>query len=356
MWQVTEQTLDAIAIGAGILGTGGGGNPYVGRLRARQVMRRYGPVSVCDPDELPDDAGVVCVGGIGAPTVSVEKVRDFQSYAAFKAIQAYTGSPVTHFISNEIGGSNSVECMIPAAMMGLPIVDADGMGRAFPYFHQKTFFTYGVPFTPMALADEKGNTTIISEAVSAEWVERIARAITIQMGCIAVYAVAPMSAADVRRSAVPRTLTMARDLGEAVQGARRDGLSPIEAICGQVAGIVLFEGKIVDLDRRTTTGFARGTAIIIGLGDFLGEQMVVEFQNENLIARREGEVVCMTPDLICIVDTERGEPITTELLRYGFRITVLGIPAPELWTRPEGLAVVGPRAFGYDLDYVALAV
>ncbi|MCH7626701.1 MAG: DUF917 family protein, partial [Chloroflexi bacterium] len=36
MWQLVEDDLESIAIGAGILGTGGGGNPYIGRLRARQ--------------------------------------------------------------------------------------------------------------------------------------------------------------------------------------------------------------------------------------------------------------------------------------------------------------------------------
>ena len=355
MWQVTEDALEAIAIGAGILGTGGGGNPYIGQLRARQILRRYGPVWAHDPDELRDDARVVCVGGIGAPTVGVEKIRDFQSYAAFRAIEEYTGTKATHLISNEIGGGNSVEDLIPAAMAGLPVVDADGMGRAFPFFHQKTFFVYGVPYTPMVLADEKGNTAIISTAISAEWVERMARAITIQMGSMAVYAVAPMSGADVKRTAVPRTLTMARQLGQAVLDARAGETNPIETICAQADGVVLFQGKIVDVSRRTTAGFAKGSAEIDGLGTFSGERMVLEFQNENLIARRGDEVVCMTPDLICVVDTERGEPITTELLRYGFRVTILGMPAPALWTTEVGIAAVGPRAFGYDLDYKPLA-
>ena len=82
----------------------------------------------------------------------------------------------------------------------------------------------------------------------------------------------------------------------------------------------------------------------------------LHFQNENLIAKISGNTVCTVPDLICIVDTERGEPITTELLRYGFRVSVLGLPAPELLTRPEALAVVGPKAFGYDEDFKPLSV
>ncbi len=356
MWRLTEDHLESIAIGAGILGTGGGGNPYVGMLRAREALRRYGSVDVLTPEELDDNARVVCVGGIGAPTVGIEKMRDIQAYHALRALEDYVGEKATALISNEMGGSNSLEPIIPASIAGLPIVDGDAMGRAFPELQMKTFFIYGVPWYPLALADEKGNTSIFPKAISATWMERMARAVTIQMGCIACYALAPMSADQIRRTAVPHTLSLAFKLGGAVNDAQSRHDNPIDAIISVYAGKVLFQGKIVDLERRTTTGFARGKVIIDGLGEFSPGRMSIEFQNENLIASIDGQVVCLVPDLICVVDTDRGEPITTELLRYGFRVTVLGFPAHPLLKSPQALEVVGPEAFGYPHQYVPLEV
>jgi DUF917 family protein len=354
MWQIDEDALESISIGAGILGTGGGGNPYIGMLRARELVREHGPVNVLDLDELPDDARVICVGGMGAPTVGVEKVRGTESYRAVRAIEKHTGQRATALISGEIGGSNSLEPVIPASLARLPVVDGDGMGRAFPELQMTTFFIYGITPTPSAVCDEKGNTAIIEDAVSATWVERIARAVTIVMGCAPVFAFAPMSAADVRRTAIPGTLSLAKSLGEAVRRAQRQKHDPIEAILATVPGRVIFHGKIVDVERRTTEGFARGRVTIDRLGDDAGAQLVVDFQNENLVAQRDGAPIVTVPDLICIVDAERGEPITTELLRYGFRVSVLGFPAPPLLKTPEALAVVGPQAFGYEAAYEPL--
>ena len=356
MWQVDEEKVESICIGAGILGAGGGGSPYIGQLNAQQAIRKWGPVTIVSPDELGEDDRIFSVAIIGAPTVIIEKMPDIQATNALHAMEEYTGTRATALIPVEIGGTNSVEPLIPAARRGLPVVDADGMGRAFPELQLTTFFVYGVPPAPIAVSDEKGNTIIITAALNSVWAERLARAACVQIGSIGGFATAPMSTEQVRNTAVPHTLSLARDVGEAIKRARRQQEDPVGAILETCPGKVLFQGKIVDVDRRTTGGWSRGSVAIEGLAGYAGDRMEIDFQNENLVARRDGHTVCTVPDLICIVDTERGEPITTELLRYGFRVTVLGLPAPDLWTTPEGLAVAAPRCFGYDMDYTPLTL
>jgi DUF917 family protein len=81
----------------------------------------------------------------------------------------------------------------------------------------------------------------------------------------------------------------------------------------------------------------------------------IDFQNEYLIALVDGEVVAVVPDLICLVDADTAEPVTTELVRYGLRVVVIGMPAHERLKTAEALAVIGPAAFGYpDVAYAPM--
>jgi DUF917 family protein len=60
--------------------------------------------------------------------------------------------------------------------------------------------------------------------------------------------------------------------------------------------------------------------------------------------------------LVRCAATTGGHPLQTEDLRYGLRVSILGLPAHPLLRTPEALAVVGPAAFGYDdVKYQPLA-
>ena len=352
-WELDETKLEALAIGAGILGTGGGGNPYYGKLHVRRLLRKGYRVQIVAPDEVPDDALVVSVGGMGAPTIGIERIhRGDEPLVALRALEQHLGRPATHLVPGEIGGANALRPMAVGALAGLPVVDGDGMGRAFPELRMDTFAIYGVPATPAALADIYHNVVLFPWLRDAITLERYARAVTIQMGGAAGFAFPAMTGSELRRVVIPFTVTLAVELGEAVLSARRRHRDPIEAALAVSGGCLLFRGKIVDVERRLAAGFARGTVRLEGLAEDRGSQLRIDFQNENLIAYRDGEVVAVVPDLICLVDLETAEPVTTEVVRYGLRVAVLGIPAPASLRTPQALAVVGPAAFGYtDVTY-----
>ncbi|MCA9859054.1 MAG: DUF917 domain-containing protein [Thermomicrobiales bacterium] len=344
--------LNDLAVGAAVLGTGGGGDPYIGRLMAAEAIRQHGPVQLIDPTDLDPDALVLPVGMMGAPTVMVEKLPGgLELTKATETLEAFLGEPATAVMATEAGGINSTLAMIVAVARGIPLVDADLVGRAFPELQMCTPTLYGTQACPMALADDKDNASIL-QASNNRWAERLARTMTIEMGCWSLIALYPMRGRQVAVECVQHTPSTLIAIGAASRTARVDNHDPIDAICAVTKGIRLWSGKVVDVARKTVGGFARGEVHISALDN--DRTLIVGFQNEFLVATSGDEVLATTPDLISMLDLETGEPITTEGLRYGHRVAVIGIPGDERWRTPAGLEVVGPSYFGYDIPFIPL--
>ncbi|XP_035686666.1 uncharacterized protein LOC118422916 [Branchiostoma floridae] len=284
----------------------------------------------------------------------VTYLDDYRPSQTDTQTDADRGVRVVAVMSAEIGGLNSMEPLVVGAALDLPVVDADGMGRAFPELQMFGSFICGVDPCPAALSDDKGQRAAVLQVDSAKHLENHFRTVCVNMGCSAGVAFAPLTAAQVRSSCIQYSLSRAWRLGHAVLHAYKNSISPIHAILQQESGRLLATGKVSDVQRTTTAGFARGILKVEGSGDFLDETLKIDFQNENLVARflSDNKVVACVPDLITIVDADSGTPIATEEQRYGLRVAVLVLPAPPLLCTPEALQVVGPQAFGYPEDVI----
>lgn len=354
MRELGREALGDLARGAAILGTGGGGDPYLGELAALQALENYGPPVLVGIDELPNDGLVVLAIMVGAPVPLVEKLSfGHELISAYEAVAARLDSPPVALMSPEIGGINSILPIALGARLGLPVVDADAMGRAYPEIHQVTLTLFGLSASPFALADEHGNQVVI-HGVTNEWTERIARAAVMEFGAICPGVGYALPVARIREAAILGSVSRAESIGRAIRIAQQQKTSAVDAVLALTGGVRLFEGKIVDIDRQTRRGWSMGEARMEGSDSFRGQRMDVRFQNENLIALVDGDLVAMAPDLITIVERDSGMAITTERLRYGMRVVVLGMPCDEKWRTADGIALGGPRHFGYDLDFVGV--
>ena len=347
-----EENIEDIALGAAVLGTGGGGDPYVGKLMAREAIRQYGPVELYTLDELDDDDLIVPAAGMGAPIVLIEKLPAGDDMInAFQSLAKYTGKTPRATMSIEAGGLNSVMPIYVAARLRIPMVDCDGMGRAFPEIQMTTFTPKGITASPIAMADERGNMILI-DAVSNKWVETFARSIVVNMGAEGMMALYSATVKQLKEAAIYGTITLAEEIGKTVRNARTSEANPVDAVRKSVNGFLVFRGKITDVDRRVEGGWNRGDAKMEGIGAFEGQQLQLDFQNEHLAVRVNGEFKATVPDLIAVLDGETGEPITTETLRYGMRVAVIAFPCAPQWREPDALALAHPRYFGYDVDYI----
>lgn len=356
--RIEVESLIDLACGAAFLGSGGGGDPYYGRLLAEAELGRHGPVELVPLQALADDALVVPCGWIGAPTVSVEKLPSGrETIAGLRRLERILGRRIDAVLPVEIGGGNGLAPLMAAAQLGVPVVDADGMGRAFPESQMAIFNIRGLSACPSVLTDAGGSLVVVESCDNLAH-ERIARGVAVAMGGIAHMVEYPLSGTQARENAIAGSVSTAIAIGAAVRRARRAGEDPFAALFAALrdSGLYayagsLFDGKIVDLERETRDGFSVGKVSLEGFGEN-GGSMVLEFQNENLVARRDGAVCAMVPDLITVMDRETADSITTERLKYGQRVKVVAAAAPPMLREARALDFVGPQAFGFAEGYV----
>jgi DUF917 family protein len=353
MRELTLADLDDMVLGATLLGTGGGGDPYIARLMVRQAMEDYGTVMIADPADLDPDGLVLTVAVIGAPTVIAEKVPSGSEFTGcLNALSNYLGKKPVALMPIEVGGMNTLIPIAVAAQMGLPVIDADSMRRAFPQIEMTVFTLAGIPASPTSIADEKGN-VVIFEATSNQIAEKLARAAVMQLGMANGISCYSMTVSQVAKYGIQGSMSYCVDLGRKLAAVQRGEEGAYDAFLEFANARKFFSGKIIDIDRRTTEGFARGTLVIEHLDDPM-RTMRIEIQNESLIAFEDGKPVITTPDLICVLDHENAQPITMETLAYGQRVDVIGMPCAPEWHQPGMLELVGPKAFGYDIPYVPM--
>ncbi|MEP1383911.1 MAG: DUF917 domain-containing protein [Paraglaciecola sp.] len=354
-----ESHLEDLALGAVFLATGGGGDPYVSKLLTALAFKKYGPVNLIDVSELSDDAHVVTIGGVGAPTVGLELLpSQNESFEALLAYEKHTGKKVDALVSFEIGGGNSLIPIMAALAKGIPVVDGDGMGRALPEAQMMTYAICGACPTPAVALDYQGNATLFSTKDTHTY-ERHIRGLTQASGGMMLTVEHPMTGAFLKKALIPSTVSFSVKLGALLRqnrGSAEQLLSPLQSLFkDSVYGEcrLLHTGKVTDKQNSVVGGFDVGEVTIASFEE-QGPPMSISIKNEYLIAKLDGKVVASVPDLIVIVEYETSSPINAERLRYGQRVAVFAIGCPEFYRTPEALKAVSPRCFGFDLDYVPL--
>lgn len=357
--RIDREALADLARGAAFLGSGGGGDPYHNQLLGEARIDQRGPFEMVTLDQLADDALVVPCGWIGAPTVSIEKLPSGrEATSGLRRLEEVRGRKIDAVLPIEIGGGNGLAPLVAAAEMGIPVVDADGMGRAFPESQMSIFSIHGLSACPSVMTAACGSLAII-ETDDNYVHERLARQLSISFGGDAHMTEYPLTGRQAKDHAIPGSISTAIAIGAAIRKARSCGDDPFEALFAALRGSglypfagILFDGKIVDMIRETRGGFAVGRMLLEG---FDGQgRMEVEFQNENLIARRNGELCAMVPDIITVMDRETADSITTDRLKYGQRVKVVGAAAPPMLRTAQALQFVGPKAFDFAEAYVPI--
>lgn len=345
---IGPEDVDDLLLGARLLSSGGGSRGHVTASWLRRTLAASGPVCLLPPSALPGEVLCLAVGLVGSPTIQSEKLpAGDELMRAVRGAEGRLGRQVAAVTGLDAAGVNALTPVITAGQLSLPLADADGMGRNFPLIEQTVFTLAGLPVGPMTLASPHGD-LITVEPSDNHRTEMLARPAIIALGGWCAAALYPMSAASLARHGIQGSLSRALDVGRILSAAARHGEPKGAALAESLGGRLLVSGTIVEVHRPSRSGFPRGVVIVADL-DNPDHVVRLEVQNECLLALAEGVPVAAVPDLICPIERGTFEPADVEQLHYGQVLDVVTLPAATAWHSPAGLALAGPRAFGYRI-------
>lgn len=338
--------------GSALLGAGGGGSKKSGLILAEQIKALNIEPVVMTVDELKSNERIASVAGMGAPKATLEKGFDIESINALELLERTIGSKIDCLIPVETGAFNTMVPIYVGARKDLPILDADGAGRAVPELEMLMFHFYNIPPSPFAIADKKSNAAVVYTENSYDC-EKIARNVISALGNSGGIASYIMDGKMCKEAMIPGTISIAEKIGVTIREAIENHVDFVKLLIDQFNGYELIRGILQELRGQTKEGFDFGRYVVRGSGEYEGIMLTIEYKNENMIAKRNGQILAMVPDLICSVSVT-GQSLTNADLEEGMEIAVLAFPCHAKWRELNGYQVFRHviKKMGYDIDYL----
>ncbi|MFW9786368.1 MAG: DUF917 domain-containing protein [Candidatus Thorarchaeota archaeon] len=336
--------------GVGILGTGGGGDPVsFGKPMVDWDYDRDRVYEITPPDEVRDDAFIVCGGYMGSVKAftSIGDMLEawetrYELYEAMKISERITGKKVDHLVPFELGGTNTTVMLSLAARAGITSVDGDGLGRSAPETQMITFVGYGIELCPMPVVTKNGSIVIVDKTTSPALADEIGRFAVVQDGGAGANNHYYQSGAQLKKAVIPNSISKSIKLGEAVRDANENKNDPIDAFLEVVGGQMLIRGKVEEVKGEDRAGHWH---VLVSIKpDNLNGRFEVVVKNEYMMAMSDGVPVVMFPDLICMHNPNTGYGIMSADLKEGLEVVVTAVPAHER-LRYAGSTEIGKKAF-----------
>lgn len=359
-----RQEVEDFVRGCSFYGTGGGGLPENGIESLMNALKDGHEIGWVDVSEIPDDAMSVCpflMGSIAPHTEETKK--EMRSYGmtdetslnlerermceAIAELEEYTGMKFDVIVPIELAGANTSAAMAAGAKRGMITVDGDYTGRAIPEIVQITFNYDGHEILPVASVDEWGNTCIIKKSINPRTTEHIGKLISVAGYGLAGQAGMALEAKEMKKTVIKNTLSECYQVGKLLREAKEAGKDPVLALTETLECYEVGRGTITRKEDSDEHGYYWGTVTV----DCGKDELKYWFKNENHVLWKNGEPYITSPDLICAVDTDTGEPVPNPSSKVGQNVAVVVLPCkPE----QKDTTLLTPKYFGFDIDHVPL--
>lgn len=361
----TKEDLKNFTTGCCFFGTGGGGNADFGERMLQEVLDAGKKIVIVDLSSIDDNSWVVCpylMGTSGPETQEVkqEKINHGMTTATISNMPAAATDLLLKFLAKdailsaiipyEIGAAATSSAVATAAMLDIPTIDADFVGRSVPEATQMLPALHGIDLCPTASVDAFGNESIITKTINRNMTERIGKHLASASFGLIGQATLLCQVKVLKQYMLPGTLSKAFAVGKIL----RENISSqhhIESALNSLIGAKkIFEGVITTYTGGDEKGYYVGTILVNGENNFAGACLKIWFKNENHIAWKDGEVYLTSPDLISIVDQKSHQPYVNNQLKEGMKITIYGTPAHPAWQEKQALQANCPKYYGFDFE------
>lgn len=355
-----EDVEDAVR-GGSIFAAGGGGWPDHGRMLGTAAVS-YGPTEFVSMHEVPDNAWIATAAAIGAPAGTTQwEMRGEDYVRAVELLQEALGEPLFGLIIGQNGMSSTMNAWLPAARLGLKVIDAVGDIRAHPTGDMGSL---GMAARP----DVMIQTAAGGNRAANAYIELVARGATAKVSPVIRTAADmsggfiascrnPLRASYVREHAAIGGISRALALGAAIRAAEdKGGPAVVEAICGATRGTILAVGTVV---RKSIVyspeAFDIGTITL----ETKAGRIELHVMNEYMaVEDQAGRRLATFPDVIATLDAQ-GVPISVGRAEEGMHLQLLHIHKSHIplssSVRDPSVYPVVERALGLDLVSHALA-
>lgn len=363
----STQELKDFVRGCTFFGTGGGGAPEEGLKLLRAELQKGREMKWTDVSEVDDDTWTVSIFGMGSIAPKTQEIKDKMKklglrepkyerklIEALKMLEEYIGEKIDVIVPVELGGFNTPAPLAAAANLHKIIVDGDYAGRAIPEIPQTTPYLKDKPIWPITSVDVWGDKTVIKEAINYEMAERIGKFISAAGFGLAGDAGFLMKGKDMKEVLIAGTLTDSVEIGKKIRVARETGEDPVQAIVRGIGGWLLFKGTVTEKKWEDKEGYYWGTHELKGMDEFEGREFKYWFKNENHASWMNGKPYVTSPDIFSAVDVETGEPRINPSITEGDKLAIIGMKAREQFRTVKGLGILGPKHFGFDIDYIPI--
>lgn len=361
-----REEIEALLLGLIIYGTGGGGAELRGRYLMNNDLDKGRKLEMIDLEDIEDDTFICSGGNMGSVKASVgvdfkKQVMDWEEkfplLKSLKMMEELKGKKLDYLVPFETGAGNTPIILTAAARMGIPMINADLVGRAAPETHMTSLIGHGVSLYPMCLVDDSDNSFIVMNSKEPTYADEVGRILIEKGGRFGANTHYPMTGAQAKAYCVPNSISKALDLGLAVTEANEKNQDGVEVVKEFVGGTELFRGRIRESYGEDKGGFYLSNFIVNGTEEYEGKIAKMVVKNELMLLEIDGEYKLMFPDYGFMLYPKTGHGILSVDLKNGLDIVIVGAPCHplvrECMYTEEGKKSFGSSRYGYpELDYI----